>query len=235
MATTWQDYQDEAAAFFRSLDLDAKTDITIKGVRTSHDVDVLVKLQHVGFEVTWIVECKHWQEAVTKLHVLALREIVTDVGADRGILLCEAGFQSGAYEAATLTNVRLTSLAELQGTASSEVLSMRLRELYDRIGIARDRYWSIPKRERIEHGLRPAVGQDGYSTMQVLDLANEWLTKAFRGAYPLETDRLAALVLQGCPLQFNSPGDLVATLEPMIREVETKLDTYENQGRDRGN
>jgi hypothetical protein len=26
---------------------------------------------------------------MTKLHVLALREIVTDLGADRGILLCE--------------------------------------------------------------------------------------------------------------------------------------------------
>jgi hypothetical protein len=37
--------------------------------------------------------------------VLALRQIVTDVGADRGILLSEKGFQSGAVEAATLTNV----------------------------------------------------------------------------------------------------------------------------------
>ena len=66
--------------------------------------------------------------------------IVTSVGADRGILLSEAGFQSGAIEAATLTNVRVTSLADIQGTASFEIVSMRLRELYDRVEMARERY-----------------------------------------------------------------------------------------------
>jgi len=65
---------------------------------------------------------------VTKLHVLALREIVADVGADRGILLSEAGFQSGAIEAAKLTNVHVTSLARLRDTATAEVMAMRLRE-----------------------------------------------------------------------------------------------------------
>ena len=56
----------------------------------------------MGFEVTWIVECKYWQTPVNKLHVLALREIVTDTGADRGILLSESGFQVDAKEAAWL-------------------------------------------------------------------------------------------------------------------------------------
>src|SRR5215469_13423487 len=36
-----------------------------------------------------------------KLHVLALREIVTDFGTDRGILVSESGFQAGAVEAAS--------------------------------------------------------------------------------------------------------------------------------------
>lgn len=47
--TAWRDYQEEAAAFFRSIGLSAETDKTIIGVRTSHDVDVLVKSQHYGF------------------------------------------------------------------------------------------------------------------------------------------------------------------------------------------
>jgi hypothetical protein len=227
MENTWHDYQEEAAAFFRSLDIDAQTDVTIKGVRTTHDVDVLVKMHQVGFDVTWIVECKQWQTPVSKLHVLALREIVTDVGADRGILLCETGFQSGALEAATLTNVRLTSLAEVQGTAKSEILSMRLRELYDRVELSRVQYWEIPKKERIDHGLRPPVGQDGFSTIQVLDLSTELLTKAFRGMYPFETDNLMALLIPQFPLRFRSPQDVVAALEPMVLEVETKLANYE--------
>src|SRR5690349_21642126 len=103
------------------------------GIRTTHDIDVLVKSHHVGFDVVWMIECKHWATKVTKLHVLALREIVADVGADRGILLAEAGFQSGAIEAASLTNVHVTSLANLRGTAHSEITTMRLRDLYDRI------------------------------------------------------------------------------------------------------
>ena len=92
MTIAWKEYQEEAASFFRSLGLDASTDVTVEGVRTTHDIDVLVKSHHVGFEITWLVECKHWKTPVSKLHVLALREIVADVGADRGILLSEAGF-----------------------------------------------------------------------------------------------------------------------------------------------
>ncbi len=89
MTVAWKEYQEEAASFFRSLGLDASTDVTVDGVRTTHDIDVLVKSHHVGFEITWVVECKHWKSRVSKLHVLALREIVADAGADRGILLSD--------------------------------------------------------------------------------------------------------------------------------------------------
>ena len=116
MAANWQEYQEEVAAFFRSLGLEAETNVTVKGVRTTHDIDVLVKSRHVGFTVVWIIECKHWKRRVTKLHVLALREIVADLGADRGILLSEGGFQSGAIEAAALTNVHVNSLVNLGET-----------------------------------------------------------------------------------------------------------------------
>jgi restriction system protein len=88
--------------------------VTLQGVRTSHDVDVVVRSNLFGFELLWVIECKYWKEAVSKLHVLALREIVTDLGADRGILVSESGFQSGAIEAANLTNVQLANLAELR-------------------------------------------------------------------------------------------------------------------------
>jgi restriction system protein len=151
MATNWKEYQEEAAKFFRSLGLDAETDVTVKGVRTSHDIDVLVKSHHVGFDVTWIVECKHWATKVSKLHVLALREIVADVGADRGILLSESGFQSGAIEAATLTNVHVTSILEARRTAKSDITAMRLRELYDRVEACKEQYWDIPKQIRIKY------------------------------------------------------------------------------------
>ncbi len=169
MATDWNDYQEEAASLFRSMGLEAETNVTMRGARTNHDVDVVVKSHHAGFDVTWLVECKHWKAPVSKLHVIALRAIVAELGADRGILLCEAGFQSGAVEAANLTNVQVTSLGNVRATAGSDISAMRLRELYDRVETCRQKYWDLPKDLRIEHGLREDAGGYGYSGARVVE------------------------------------------------------------------
>jgi len=230
MAPNWKDYQEEAASFFRSLGLIAETDVTLKGVRTSHDIDVVVKSSHVGFEVTWIVECKHWKTRVNKLHVLGLREIVADIGADRGILLSEAGFQSGAIEAATLTNVHVTSLADASISASNDIYSMRLRDLFDRTDECSARYWDIPKAQRIESGLRPDVSQVGYSGTVAIDLVRELLSRAFRGRYPFEADEfahMAALSETKLPRQFHSPKEVSAVVEPIVDELERKLNEFD--------
>lgn len=71
MTNDWKEYQESVAAFFRSLGLEASVDVRLKGVRTTHDIDVVVRSQHIGFEITWLVECKHWKARVSKLHVLA--------------------------------------------------------------------------------------------------------------------------------------------------------------------
>ena len=223
MATDWKDYQEEAASFFRSLGLEATTDKTIKGVRTDHDIDVFVTSHHAGFDVTWIVECKYWKKPVSKLHVLALREIVADSGADRGILLSESGFQSGAIEAANLTNVQVTSLAELGLSASNDIISMRLREIFDRIGLCKDHYWDISKADRKEHGLRHELGEPGYSGAATIELCNEILTRAFRGVFPFTIDSLTNSV----PRVFDSLEFTFNVLEPITCELEAKLEACE--------
>jgi restriction system protein len=223
MATDWRDYQEEAAALFRSMGLVAATNVTVKGVRTAHDVDVVVKSHHAGFDVTWLVECKHWKSPVSKLHVLALREIVADTGADRGILLCEVGFQSGAIEAANLTNVRVTSLENVRSTAGGDISAMRLRELFDRIESCRVRYWDIPKGKRIAEGLRPDVFDSGYSGIQVVEICSELMTRAFRGVYPFSPDSLLALIRLGKDRKFESPEEVISTISPIVEELEAKL------------
>lgn len=137
MADNWKDYQEEAAEFFRSLGLKSSTDVKMKGVRTEHDVDILVKIDVAGLSIKWIIECKCWKSPVNKLHVLALREIVADLGVDRGIILCEVGFQSGAVEAANLTNVQVSSLDKLSITSRDAIASFRLKELFDRNSVCR--------------------------------------------------------------------------------------------------
>jgi restriction system protein len=222
LASDWKDYQEETAEFFRGLGLDATTDVRIDGVRTRHDVDVLVRSRHVGFEIVWLVECKHWQTPVSKLHVLGLRAIVSDVGADRGVLLCEVGFQSGAVEAATLTNVHVTSLGSLRQSASVDIFAMRLRELNDRTLTCKQRYWDIPKEERIKRGLRQEFA--GYSGAGAVGFAEELVAKALRGVYPFECDGIGALMMTGGVQVLASPTEVLAILEPLIAELERLLD-----------
>ena len=223
MAVAWSQYQEDAAEFFRSLGLEAATNVTLTGVHTQHDVDVMVKSRQAGFEVTWIVECKLWNTRVTKNHVLALRTIVSDLGADRGILLAENGFQSGALEAAALTNVHVSSLADVRRTSQSEVFAMRLSDIYDRIDLAKLRYWEIPKATRIKYALRTDVGDDGYSGTHVITFVEEMLRKGFRGSYPFAVDHFFQVVTTGIPPVIGSAHELVALLESLVTELERRL------------
>ena len=111
--TAWQDYQERAAYYFYFLGMDVNLDEHVIGARGEHDVDVVVRTSKAGIEQTWVVECKLWRRRVSKLHVAALANIAQDVGADRGILLSETGFQPGAIRLASFSNITLTSLTEL--------------------------------------------------------------------------------------------------------------------------
>lgn len=225
MANGWNEYQDEAAEFFQSLGLATSTNVRLQGVRTSHDIDVLVEIDIAGFQVRWIVECKHWRSAVSKLHILALREIVADIGADRGIILCEEGFQSGAIEAAELTNVQVTSLSDLSISSKGAIYAARLRDLYDRNEICRERYWDIPKDIRIEKGLRFDIGDASiYSGARVVDFSHGIISQAFRGSYPIAIDIMQRVLSPRLPETLDGPEDVIALIEPMLAELEAKLD-----------
>lgn len=191
-----------------------------------------MRAHYVGFDVTWIVECKHWKTRVSKLHVLALREIVADLGADRGILLSESGFQSGALEAATLTNVQVTSLAQLSIFSENDVYTMRLRDLYTRMEDCGDRYWNIPKRERIKSGLRAGVGEYDYSGNRSIELVRDLLSRAFRGSYPFQTEAGAAYLNPEIPTIYHKPQEVFAVVEPIVDELERRLNAYDAKNED---
>jgi hypothetical protein len=123
MANDWRQYQEEAADFFRSLGLEATTNHTVQGVRTTHDIDVF-----------------------------------------------------------------------------------------------------ISKARRIDCGLGPEVGVVGYSGNHVIDLANEMLSKAFRGTYPVDIDSIGAVVILGGLRQFSSATEVLSVVEPLNAELEAKLD-----------
>lgn len=233
MAKNWKDYQEEAATFFRGLGLTAETDVRLQGVRTPHDIDVLVRSVHAGFQITWLVECKHWSTSISKIHVLGLRQIVIDLGADRGILLSESGFQSGATEAARLTNVQLTSLAALKESAKFEISAMRLREIFDRVETCSEKYWQIPKEDRIENGLRAGLFEHGYSGNHVIEYCKDLLSQSMRGRYPITLENIQVHAFAELKRVFSAPDEVVDTLEHLVAELEGKLAGVKTSARNR--
>ncbi len=128
----WKQYQEQTAEFFRSLGCDAEVEAKVTGVRAEHKIDVWVRFKKFGLETRWVVECKHWNSAIPKEKVLALRSVVEDVGADRGILISGAGFQSGAVRASENTNITLTDLDGLKETAQEDLVSSVLHRIETR-------------------------------------------------------------------------------------------------------
>ncbi|OCK59347.1 restriction endonuclease [Bradyrhizobium sp. LMTR 3] len=115
----WRDYQEAVAAFFKERGCVATIEARITGARAEHRIDVYVTFLQHGIECRWIVECKLWKKRVEKQNVLALKAVVEDVGADRGIIFCENGFQLGARNATRHTNILLvTSFEEFKRTVS---------------------------------------------------------------------------------------------------------------------
>ena len=128
----WKQYQNEIGEFFRGLGCDAEVEAKVVGVRAEHKIDVWVRFKKFGLETRWVIECKYWNSAVPKEKVLALRSVVEDVGADRGILISAAGFQSGAVRASEKTNITLTDLDGLKETAQEDLVSSVLHRLETR-------------------------------------------------------------------------------------------------------
>lgn len=235
---SWSDYQEEVATFFRQLGLAAETNVAVPGVRTSHDIDVVVRSEHAGFHVLWVVECKAWKRAITKEKVLALRSIVDDIGADRGFVMAERGYQSGALEAARYANVMLTSLGDLRETLAFEVGMAKLKSLLERAESCRDRYWSISKSHRIEYDLRPDVGTGGFSGNVLIGAVEYAVRQAIFKGFPLTYDRTAAALSSfggGRDVAVDpddvgalqTPTALYDILDAELAELERRLDAAE--------
>ncbi|MEX2653166.1 MAG: restriction endonuclease [Acidimicrobiia bacterium] len=122
----WRDYEEEVARFFSDRGWTVEPGAVVQGVRTKHKLDVWALTDRLGVVTRWVIECKDWNTKVPKEKVLALRTIVEDIGADRGVILNEKGFQSGAYEAATSANVTVSTLAELEQATVTAFNNVRL-------------------------------------------------------------------------------------------------------------
>ncbi len=186
----WYNFQEEICAHFISIGAEAKTNQTVQGVRTKHDIDILVTTKFLGEDLIWIIEAKQWKSNVPKEKVLALRAIIDDVGADRGFIISEIGFQSGAYEAANNTNIKLKTFNELKKTTSELVQEEILKNYNNRAALLSKKYWSHSKQIRQQYNLRPELGDLSlyFSGAALLSIVFGAIDCAEKNIYPLNVN-----------------------------------------------
>lgn len=187
----WYKFQEEICDYFNSIGAESKTNITIKGVRTTHDIDILVQTKFLGEDLLWVIEAKKWKYKVSKLHVLGLRTIVDDIGADRGFIISELGFQKGAIEASKNTNIKLKTFDELKIDTRDLVESEILKTYKKRISILEARYWSHSKSIRKDYGLRDEVWSPfKFSGQILLSTIEAVIFSAEKKEYPICLDTM---------------------------------------------
>jgi hypothetical protein len=150
----WEQYQHQTAELLRELGFTAVVNDSLREPNgAKHAVDVSARRTLAGVDLLWVVECKLWnRQAVPIEKVAALKAIVDSVGADRGLLMSESGFQSGAVRMARQKNITLSSLADLRANAADELLAARVRAAEKRL---------MHLALRVNRDLRPLALQDG--------------------------------------------------------------------------
>src|SRR5262245_14907253 len=112
----WRALQESTARILRECGLDASIEVDLALAPGRVKVDVLGDDPGAVLPTRYLCECEHWRTAVSKDVVHSFRTVVTDAGANLGLLISSGGFQSGAAEAAAFSNVRLMTWIEFQAT-----------------------------------------------------------------------------------------------------------------------
>ncbi|SUJ16221.1 Uncharacterised protein [Sphingobacterium spiritivorum] len=181
----WYSFQEEIREYFFSLGFSSETNKKIQGVRTNHDIDVYVQTRFMGQDLKWIIEAKKWQSKINKLQVLGLRTIVDDIGADKGFIISECGFQKGAIEASGNTNIHLLTFNELKVQTREFIEKDIFKHFLDRLELINRRYRSHNKFIREKYDLKLDHGDRHYSVFFVILKAEEAINLALKKEYPI--------------------------------------------------
>jgi len=111
---SWQELEKTVTRILAECGMKAETEVEVATVRGKVVVDVYALDREQVPPATYISECKRWGSRISKGVVHGFRTVVQDFGANWGILISSKGFQSGAYEAAMNSNIKLVTWAEFQ-------------------------------------------------------------------------------------------------------------------------
>jgi hypothetical protein len=110
----WKDLQSRVAQIFLEMGLETKIGQIVQLVRGKKEIDVFAEDKIQSPFITYICECKNWNTFVPQETVHSFRTVLQDYGANYGFIISRKGFQSGAYEVAQYTNIKLLTWHEFQ-------------------------------------------------------------------------------------------------------------------------
>lgn len=186
----WYQFQENICNHLKQLGLKADTNITVQGLRAKHDIDILVKSKHFGFDFMWLIEAKHWNTKIPKERVATMMSIIGDIGAEKGFIISKKGFQSGAISLANKTNISLMTFDEFIDATQNYIHQEILKTYRRRLTNISLRYWSHSKNVRIEYNLRHQkyIPEKGFSVTRIMRTAKHAIENSLLGLYPIELD-----------------------------------------------
>ena len=97
LVSDWGGFEKLVAKIHETGDVEVRHNIVLVGKSgCERQIDVLVEYTKDLYRHRIIIECKHWQKNVERLHVDALATTVDDLNASKGVMFSSKGFQEGA-------------------------------------------------------------------------------------------------------------------------------------------
>jgi hypothetical protein len=97
--------------------VEVKHDVTLRGLRVEHQIDLYWSFVQGEIVYTTIVQVKNWKTPVTQGELLKFKAVLDDLpGQPRGIFVTRSGYQSGAKEVAAREGILLYELQPLSKT-----------------------------------------------------------------------------------------------------------------------
>ncbi len=191
----WKDLQDKVANLFREMGYDVLTPHVIEHARGSKEVDVYVRDLRTSVPQVILIECKHWGAKVPQDTVHSFRTVMSDCGANTGIIVGSTGFQSGANKAAAYTNIELKTWESLQLAYGNE--------------------WFLRQKERLaplgaELRMKDTLYLDQWETPKtIFNLMRFQHTDCLADLYGLlQEGRMLLLQMNFGPRSYDQPGPI---------------------------
>lgn len=152
---------------------------------TQRQVDVLVEQSIGPYSIRIVIECKDYASPVDVKGVEEFHGLMVDVGANKGALVCPAGFTKSSKKRAKKLDIDLFSPADTDPHKWQVSLALPTICDFRSTRIAFGISCSAPMPMRIPQGFHEltALGADGRSRGIIFDIAS---TRWDNGEYPIE-------------------------------------------------